>query len=192
MSGHIYVLIGPSGAGKTTLATAMGAQGLAERVVTWTTRPPRPDERPNVDYVFVSPEEFQRAFDQGLLAEREQIYQTWYGTPVSALKDAIAQGKTVVLSMGLGGAQRVRELWPQHVTLVAVLPPDLPTLYQRLQARGTDAQELARRWPHVEQETQKAQTLADHIIVNAVLNTAVGQLARIVESLRCSRSSQWS
>ena len=80
MRGHIVVLVGPSGAGKTSLVKKAVACGLATSIVTCTTRPPRPDEIEGIDYYFWSPARFDQAFETGQLFEREPIHGYWYGT----------------------------------------------------------------------------------------------------------------
>ena len=83
--------------------------------------------------------------------------------------------------MGLGGAQRIRDRWPSDVTLIAVLPPDLPTLYQRLKERDTTDADLEVRWPHVTREVVEARSMADCVIINAELETATHELARTIQ-----------
>jgi guanylate kinase len=155
-SGHIFVLIGPSGSGKTTFAEKAAAEGLARRVVTCTTRPPRPGERHGVDYYFLSHAEFDACDRAGGLLEREAIHGHWYGTPRDEFGHALDRGEVVVVSMGYEGARRVKALWPQRVTVVYIQPPSSAALRSRLLARGTPEGEVDRRLAQVEQELQRA------------------------------------
>ncbi|WP_020372970.1 guanylate kinase [Sulfobacillus thermosulfidooxidans] len=180
MKGHIFILIGPSGAGKTTLANTLHQEGLVHRIVTWTTRSPRPGEVPGRDYIFVTPGQFDAAFHQGDLLEREYLYGTWYGTPIQALSDALHQNHIVLISMGLQGARTIKQRWPSQSTIVAVLPPNPETLYQRLLNRGISDHDLAVRWPVMQQEANEAQQLADCLIINDALPRAIAELKHII------------
>ncbi len=182
MKGHIFVLVGPSGAGKTTLANALTCEGLGHRIITWTTRPPRPGEVPGRDYVFVTPSQFDVAFRQGDLVEREYLYGTWYGTPVTSLQDTLHQNQIVVISMGLEGARTIKQRWSSQSTIVAVLPPNPATLHQRLAQRGTSEHDFAVRWPTMQQEVEEARQLADYLIINDDLSQAIDDLKKIVSA----------
>jgi len=102
----LLVLSGPSGSGKDSLIECLGRRGLdIFRVVTVTTRPPRPGEIPGRDYVFVSAEEFERLRAGGQLLEYAQVYGHWYGTPKEPVRQALARGQDVLLRADVQGAR---------------------------------------------------------------------------------------
>ena len=176
MTGRIFVLIGPSGVGKTTLAERAQRDGVADRVVTCTTRAPRPHETPGQDYYFLSLDEFEKRERNGDFVENEWIHGNRYGVLVRDLSRAVESGRTAVISLGYGGAQRVKQLWPQQVIIVGVLPPSSESLRVRLQGRGTKDDEMAVRLQAIDDESQRVHALADVIVVNDEFTTAYQQL----------------
>jgi guanylate kinase len=174
--GHLFVLIGASGVGKTTLANRAQAEGIAARVVTCTTRPPRPHEVPDVDYHFLDPGEFARREGDGAFVETEAIHGHRYGVLTQDLSEALSQPLPAVISMGYGGAERVKALWPARVTVVGIVPPTLDHLRVRLRDRGTSAEEAQLRLRAVEAEAPQVERLADLVIVNDNLDTAYDRL----------------
>lgn len=183
MSGRVFVLIGPSGAGKTSLVKKAKACGIAEPIITCTTRVPRPDEVDGVDYHFLSLTRFNQLFESGELAEREKIHGNWYGTPITSLADALTQEKTAIIAMGFAGAKLVKARWPQQVSLVFVMPPSIDALYQRLKHRGTDGEELDMRLDRrrIAQELALDE-MADFVIHNDDLDQAFNALCTICDS----------
>jgi guanylate kinase len=177
-TGRIFVLIGPSGVGKTTLAEKAQSDGVADRVVTCTTRAPRPHETPGRDYYFLSLDEFEQRERKGDFVENEWIHGNRYGVLVRELSQAVESGRTAVISLGYGGARHVKTLWPEQVTIVGVLPPSSESLRIRLQGRGTEDNEMALRLQAIEDEAQRVRALADVIVVNDEFTAAYQQLYR--------------
>ena len=137
LPGRLIVISGPSGSGKSTLVRRLLARpDLRLRVsVSATTRQPRPGEEPDRDYVFLSPEQFERM--RGDLLESAQVHGHFYGTPAEPVRLAMADGFCVILVIDVQGGFQVRQKVPQAL-LVFVQPPSLEVLESRLRARGTD------------------------------------------------------
>jgi guanylate kinase len=178
--GHLFILSGPSGAGKTTLSdAARRALPDLEMSVSCTTRAPRGGETDGVEYHFVSPARFEQMIEGGELAEWAEVHGQRYGTPRAPLDRAIAEGRDVLLDIDVQGAARLRTIYPDSVA-VFVLPPDLVTLKARLQSRGTDsAAVVERRLDNACREIARAVEY-DHVIVNRSREAAISEFEGIV------------
>jgi len=135
----VFVVTGPSGAGKGTLI-----RGLLERVpelevaVSATTRPQRPGEVDGRDYWFLSDEEFTRRIDVGEFLEWvPYVSGRRYGTLRSEMGRLAEEGKTCVLELELEGALRVQDEVPGSVTIF--IAADVPELERRLRSRATES-----------------------------------------------------
>ncbi len=173
--GRLFVLIGPSGVGKTTLAEKAQHDGLANRIITCTTRPPRPHEVSGQDYFFLTIEEFSLRQARDEFVENEWIHGNRYGVLIRELSQALESGHVAIVSLGYEGAKRVKALWPHQVTIVGILPPSLETLRYRLKDRGTRDSEITLRLREIDREAPAVEALADVIIVNDDLSDAYHQ-----------------
>lgn len=176
---RIFVLIGPGGAGKGTVAAA-----LTEVVPdlwlsrSWTTRPRRRGERANA-YVWATPEEFRRRIEAGGFFEWAEYLGNLYGTPVPEPPG----GADVLLEIDLQGAEQVVAKCPDAV-VVLLVPPSEDVQRQRLVGRGDPAEHVARRIAKGREEILRGQALARYSVVNADLEQAVQELAGIVAGIR--------
>ncbi len=175
--GKIFVVSGPSGAGKDTLVRELVRKyPQAVTVVTATTRPIRRGEVEGRDYLFLSEEEFQRRAQRGEFLEWAWVHDNRYGTPRRQIEDALAQGKDVFLRIDVQGASAVKQQMPEAV-LIFIFPPNLAELEQRLRNRATEEEAaLARRLGVATQEMEEGKRLFDYSIVNDELERALGEL----------------
>lgn len=186
-SGQLFVLSGPSGAGKTTLRQAVLARlpnlGYS---VSFTTRPPRAGERDGCDYVFISADEFEAGIRTDRWAEWARVHGHWYGTSAQALAQARAAGRDMLLDIDVQGAQQICRRFPESVTIF-IMPPSLEVLERRLRARGTDRPEtIAVRLQNARHEMDQRHWYR-HIIFNDDLDTAVQELVAVLNSYRGAR-----
>jgi guanylate kinase len=179
--GRLFVLSGPSGAGKGTIIK----ESLAGRPdvlysISATTRPARPGERDGIDYFFLSENDFRNRLERGELLESAVVFGHLYGTPRRPVETALKEGQDVLLELDVQGAAQVKQSMPEAV-LIFVEPPSFDELITRLEARGTeDASAKARRIETAYEEV-KAKADYDHVIVNDDLETAVRALVRILD-----------
>ena len=146
-NGKLFVISGPSGAGKGTIVNAVMDQADPSGTalsISMTTREPRPGEEDGVNYFFVTKEEFRRQIEAGGFLEYAEVYDHYYGTPKSKVVEKLNQGRDVILEIDIQGALNVKKAFPEGV-LIFILPPSMEVLRNRLTGRGTDAPEVIER-----------------------------------------------
>jgi guanylate kinase len=183
----LLILSGPSGAGKDALLIRMKELGVPfHYVVTSTTRPPRSGEKDGVEYTFVSESGFQDMLQRGDLIESAKVYGYWYGVPKHEVKQALDQGKDVVLKIDVQGAATIRNLLPGAV-LVFLTLPSLEEYEKRLRQRKTESDtDLKVRLGRVTEEV-RSMLIFDYVVVNREdqLDAAVDQIKAIVAAEKC-------
>ncbi|MBJ9974363.1 guanylate kinase [Pseudomonas sp. S75] len=141
-SGTLYIVSAPSGAGKTSLVDALTRKDEQIRVsVSHTTRAMRPGESHGVNYHFVAHDAFRALIAQGDFLEHAEVFGNFYGTSRSALQETLAQGFDLILEIDWQGAQQVRRLMPEALSIF-ILPPSQQALRERLDGRGQDSEEI--------------------------------------------------
>lgn len=180
--GNLFIVSGPSGAGKGTLV-----KGLASRVpdlwvsVSVTTRPPRPGEVEGVHYFFIADEEFDRLAETGGLLEHAEVHGNRYGTPRAAVEEKVRDGRQVILEIDPQGAFQVRDLMPESV-LLFIQPPSMDELIRRLRGRGSETDEqVAVRMRTAKRELELVGKY-DHVVINDDVSRAADELARIIDT----------
>jgi guanylate kinase len=183
----LLILSGPSGAGKDALLNRMKELGVPfHYVVTSTTRPPRTGEKDGVEYTFVSESGFQEMLQRGDLVESAKVYGYWYGVPKHEVKQALDEGKDVVLKIDVQGAATIRNLLPGAV-LVFLTLPSLEEYEKRLRQRKTESDtDLKVRLGKVTEEL-RSMLIFDYVVVNRQdeLDGAVDQIKAIVAAEKC-------
>ena len=169
VNGAMLVIIsGPSGVGKDTIIDALRQRTHDPEyhyVVTCTTRAMRPGEVDGVDYIFLDRETFAARRAAGEFLEANEVHRNWYGTPRSQVREALAQGRDVILKIDVQGAQVVKEKVPGAL-LIFLIPPSLEDLFQRLLSRATEtADELEVRQRNAAIELAR-QDDYDYVVTN--------------------------
>jgi guanylate kinase len=185
----LVVVSGPSGVGKTTIVREVLRRTGADFSVSVTTRQPREGEVDGRDYRFVSEAAFRNMAAGGELLEWAEVFGQLYGTPARPVKQAIAEGRTIVLDVDVQGALQVHRKVPQ-ATFVLIVPPDDAALAVRLKSRGSDNPEaIASRLTQARKELAAAREsgVYNHEVVNDDLETAVRQVVAIVNQERVQR-----
>ncbi|MBS4019002.1 guanylate kinase [Azonexus hydrophilus] len=190
MSGNLYVVAAPSGAGKTTLVRMLLAEESSVHLsISFTTRAPRPGEQDGREYHFVSVDRFRSMIAGDEFLEWAEVHGNFYGTSKKWIGDQLAAGHDVLLEIDWQGAQQVRKLFPAAIG-VFILPPSMDELSRRLTGRGTDAQDvIERRLAAAEAEMRHVGEF-DYAIINDQLDQALQDLRAIVRSSRLSPGKQ--
>ena len=188
--GTLYVISAPSGAGKTSLVAAM--LGNDEKLgvsVSHTTRAMRQGEQDGVNYHFVSRDSFEAMITRGDFLEHADVFGNYYGTSHIWVRETLAKGQDVILEIDWQGAEQVRRLMPECVSIF-IVPPSSTVLRERLTGRGTDAPEVVeRRLAEAKEECQHALEF-DFLVVNDQFEVALEDLLAIVRSQRTRMAAQ--
>lgn len=181
--GLLVVLSAPSGCGKDTVLSELDNRLEIRRSVSMTTRAIRPQETDGVDYYFVDEPYFLKMLSEDKILEYTSYSGNYYGTPRQAVDDWLRAGETVVLKIEVEGAENVRRLYPDSVSIFLV-PPSMHVLEERLRKRSSESEEeIQSRMTIARNEMQHA-TQYDYIVVNDRLDDAVSDIRAIIRSER--------
>lgn len=189
MSGSLYIVSAPSGAGKTSLVGALlAADPDIRKSVSFTTRAPRSGEVNGREYHFVSASEFERMRERGDFLEHALVHDNCYGTSKAWVTEMTAAGTDILLEIDWQGAAQVRRLLPGTIGIF-ILPPSFDALLTRLNKRAQDAPDvIARRLSNAREEIRHYSEF-DYVIINNEFDRAAQDLISIVraERLRVAR-----
>lgn len=183
--GSLFVITGPSGAGKgTVLKEVIKSLNRLYFSVSATTRKPREGEVDGVHYHFLTKERFEELISADRFLEYAQYAENYYGTPLDPVLDQLEQGNDVILEIELQGALQVKKRMPQAV-LVFIAPPSFEKLEDRLRGRGTESEEvILRRLAIARQECANMDQFR-YIVVNDEVADAADRLRAVILSQRC-------
>lgn len=183
-SGTIFIVVAPSGAGKTSLVSALlAAEPTVSLSVSYTTRPAREGEVDGKHYHFVAHAQFESMIRQGDFLEYAEVYGNYYGTSSGWIRSQLAEGRDILLEIDWQGARQVRQVFPEAVGIF-VVPPSIEELERRLRGRATDTPEvIERRLASARQEIDMIPEY-DYMIVNEQFEQARLDLISIVRARR--------
>jgi guanylate kinase len=185
--GHLFVVSGPSGTGKSTLIKRFLAEDLGSRFsVSCTTRARRPHEVEGHDYRFVDNETFQAMIDSDQLLEWENVHGYFYGTPRIEISGPVSKGIDILLDIDVKGALNVKEKCPQAV-LIFVDTPSIDELVRRLSARGE--MEIEKRMERVRDEVAK-KGLFTYVVINDNIEGSYERFKWIITATRRQQDGQ--
>jgi guanylate kinase len=186
----VYIISAPSGSGKSTLVNEVRRiVPDLDFSVSYTTRPPRGNERNGCEYFFVSREEFERMARESEFLEYAEVFGNYYGTARRFLREAEQKAHDLLLDIDVQGAAQIKQAIPQAVS-VFVLPPNRETLERRLRTRGSDSENVIRRRLVTASQEIENYRKYDYILVNNLLDQSVEELKAILLSERLRRGGQ--
>ena len=188
--GTLFIISAPSGAGKTSLVSA-----LLDRLdnlqvsISHTPRKARPGEQDGVNYHFVSCEEFEAMVANQQFVEHAKVHSNFYGTSKDWLESSLNKGVDVILEIDWQGADQVRNKFPRSKSIF-ILPPSQQALFERLKGRGQDEDAIIKQRVAAAKEEMSHYNEADYLVINDQFEVACQELQTIIQAQRCETNSQ--
>ena len=174
----------PSGSGKTTIIREILKRfDCFEFSISATSRKAREGEQDGVDYYFLTPETFAERVEAGDFLEWEEVYAgTCYGTLRSEIDRIWDKGHVIIFDVDVNGGMNIKKYFGSDALAIFVMPPSVEVLSQRLRSRGTESEESINRRLARSAEELKMADRFDVTVVNDVLEKAVDETQRIINS----------
>lgn len=190
MSGNLFIVAAPSGAGKTTLVKMLLERDSGIQLsVSYTTRAPRQGEANGREYHFIDVPAFLAMRERDEFIECAEVHGNHYGTSRVWIEKEMAAGRDILLEIDWQGAQQVRKLFPACIGIF-VLPPSVEELERRLKGRGQDSADIISRRVAAALTEMRHVGEFEYVIINNILPEAIEDLQTIVRSVRLRYDTQ--
>lgn len=189
--GSMFIFSAPSGGGKSSvIKKLLNELDNIQLSVSVTTRGMREGEIDGKDYYFINDDKFRELLNEEALYEYvDSDFGPKYGTPKKPVDELLCAGKDVILDLDYPGVQQLRKLAGDRVKAIALVPPSLKVLRERLVSRGTDAPEVIERRMSMAEKRIKECEFYDYVIVNDDLDEAVMQAKAVILATRVEKQN---
>lgn len=189
--GLMLVLSSPSGAGKTSICRKiLESENDVAMSVSYTTRKKRKSEKNGIDYFFVSSDKFEKLKNESFFIEYAKVFDNWYGTPKTIVKEHINNGIDVVFDIDWQGAQKLYSFSSTDVVSIFILPPNNKTLSRRLKSRAEDSDDtVLLRMSEAKSEISHWMEY-DYVLINENLQDCVKEVLTILHAERKKKNRQ--
>ncbi|HZJ83617.1 MAG TPA: guanylate kinase [Clostridia bacterium] len=183
--GLLVVISGPSGTGKGTVCQEyLNRHPETLMSVSMTTRQPRKGEEDRVDYFFTDKTTFEEMIEEGGFLEYAKVYDNYYGTPKSFVKENLLNGRDIILEIDIQGALQIKEKFDEGV-FIFIVPPTMEELKRRIKGRGTETTEsLLKRFSGAYKELNFI-TRYNYIVINDKIEDAASKIQSIILAEKC-------
>ena len=184
--GNLFVVGGPSGAGKGTIIreTLDSSNGIKMSISVTTREIRKEKEVEGVNYYFKSKEEFEQMIEEDAFLEYATVFDNYYGTPKKPVLDAISKGQSILLEIDIQGALQIKKTYPEAI-FIFILPPSMKELKKRIRRRGPETDDsLNKRFLEAFNEISYIEKY-DYFIVNDVLENSIELFKAIIKSEKC-------
>lgn len=189
--GMLIILSSPSGAGKTTVATALlNADINLHKSISATTRPPRPQEDHGKDYVFISKDEFLHHVEYDNFAEHATVFGNNYGTFKATVDESIENGRDVLFVIDWQGTQQLAQAYAHDMVRIFMLPPTFEDLKLRLENRQSDSADVINHRLLKASDEMSHWAEYDYVVINKDLDQTIDAIHDIIKSERLRRLRQ--
>ena len=178
----VIIFSAPSGSGKTTLVKhCLERFPELQFSISCTTRAPRGTEQHEVDYYFLSPDEFRQRISQDHFVEYEEVYQDkFYGTLKSEVDRIWNEGKTVIFDVDVQGGVNLKKYFGNQALSIFIKPPSIEELERRLILRNTDDPEIIKTRVAKADHELTFQDAFDEVVTNDHLEASKKEIEHLI------------
>lgn len=191
--GMLFILSGPSGSGKDTILEQLAKRDPNVQLsISLTTRAARDWEIDGFHYYFVTKDYFLSKLERQEILEYAQYGENYYGTPRDPVDQWLEEGKTVILKIEVQGAEKIRRLYPDVVSIF-LMPPSMQTLEERLRNRESECEKDIKTRMRIAQDEIGRAYEYDYVVVNDIVDYAVSDICAIIqaENLKSTRMNSF-
>lgn len=182
--GILIIFSGPSGSGKDTVLNKLVQNRDDIKVsVSMTTRDKRDGEIDGTHYYFVTREYFEKKVADNKMLEHAEYNGNMYGTPKDPVDEMLKAGKAVILEIEVQGAEKIRKLYPEAVSIF-LMPPSMRVLEERLRGRNSEDEETINHRLVIAREEIRRSSEYDYIVINDAVENAVDGIETIIKAER--------